>query len=416
MATWKKVHVRGKWCIEFEDATGRRRREVARDKRGQNSEAVADAILRQRYKQVVSNEYVAPSQAIRFDELCKRFIASKVAEVRSLTVKDYQAIVTHRLLPFFGSARLSSITRHRVEQLRTGELERKQGWRSVNKTLTLAVMIFNYARLNGWMSGNPAEGIRKIPRPQAHQEEIDSNVLGPEEVQALLAALETRTRKARLKEAAHRARQPDVEPQRRLDHATACYQALVATALMAGLRESELLALTWDQIDMDARELRVVARYRKGETGDPKSATSRRTVPIPDALVKLLRAWFMASPHKGGEALVFGTAQGNHENHSNVLKRGLRPALAEAKIARNITLHDLRHTYASSLIRAGIDVLRVARMLGHASPDITLRVYGHLINQGRDDSAEKLQALMLGATCNGSVTAPQQWVDLRTTL
>jgi integrase len=407
MATWKIIEARGKWCLEFEDATGRRRREVARDKRGQNSKEIAEATLRQRYKQVISNEYVAPSHAIRFDELCKRFIASKVAEVRNLTVKDYQAIVTHRLIPFFGAARLSGITRHRVEQLRTSELERGQGWRSVNKTLTLAVMIFNYARLNGWMAANPAEGIRKIPRPQAHQDELDGNVLSPAEAQALLAKAEERAHKGRLQEAGRRARKPDAEPQRRLDHAPACYHALIATGLLTGLRESELLALTWGEVDLDARTLRVVARYRKGETGDPKSATSRRTVPMPDALIRILRAWYVASPHKADEALVFGTALGKHENHSNVLKRGLRPALVSAGITRTITLHDLRHTYASSLIRAGIDVLRVARLLGHASADITLRVYGHLIQQDRDDAAEKLQELMLGqgaGFCNRSVT------------
>jgi len=46
-----------------------------------------------------------------------------------------------------------------------------------------------------------------------------------------------------------------------------------------------------------------------------------------------------------------------------------------------------------------VDILRVARMLGHASPDITLRVYGHLIRQGRDDAAERLEHLMLRAAC-----------------
>src|ERR1019366_2283093 len=176
MATWKIVEVRGRWCLEFEDATGRRRREVARDKRGQNSKEIAEAILRHRYKEVVSNEYVAPSHAIRFDELTKRFIASKRAEVRGLTVDDYQSIIDRRLIKFFGQARLSQIARHRVEQFRTHELERGQGWRTANKSLTLLVMLFRYARLNGWMSANPAEGVRKIARPQAHQEELDANV------------------------------------------------------------------------------------------------------------------------------------------------------------------------------------------------------------------------------------------------
>lgn len=171
-----------------------------------------------------------------------------------------------------------------------------------------------------------------------------------------------------------------------------------------------MLALTWGQVDLEGKELRIVAAYRKGTTADPKSAMSRRTVPLPEALVRILRALRVASPHKGDEALVFCTAGGQHENHSNILKRGLRPALADAGISRTIRLHDLRHTYASSLIRAGIDVLRVSRLLGHASPDIALRVYGHRIDKGRDDAAEKLEAVMLGSTCNNRVTPPPQKV------
>jgi hypothetical protein len=55
------------------------------------------------------------------------------------------------------------------------------------------------------------------------------------------------------------------------------------------------------------------------------------------------------------------------------------------------------NVYASSLIRAGVDVLRVSRLLVHASPDITLRLYGHRIDKGCHDAAEKLEAMMLGA-------------------
>lgn len=233
MATWKVVEVRGKWCLEFEDATGRRRREVARDKRGQNSKEIANAILRTRYKQVASNEYVAPSQALRFDELCKRFIASKGAEVRALTVKDYQAIVDKRLVPFFGQARLSQISRHRVEQFRANEIERGQGWRSVNKSLTLLVMLFNYGRPNGWTAHNPAEGVKKLPRPQAHQDALDDAVLSPDEAQALMLTAAQLADAGRIREAARRKREPGVEPERRFDHAPACYQALIAAALLA---------------------------------------------------------------------------------------------------------------------------------------------------------------------------------------
>lgn len=64
--------------------------------------------------------------------------------------------------------------------------------------------------------------------------------------------------------------------------------------------------------------LQVVARFRKGQTGEPKSDSSRRAVPLPNALMRTLRAWKLASPFKAEEALVFSTARGGHENHANV--------------------------------------------------------------------------------------------------
>jgi len=406
MATWKIVEIRGRWCLEFEDGAGRRRREVARDKRGRNSRQIAEAMLRHRYMEVATGGYIAPRNAIRFSELAERFLAAKRPEVRALTLRDYESIFRRRLNKFFGHVRLSQISRFDVERFRAHELERGQGWRTTTKTLVLLGTVFRFARAHGWMNSDPTEGIRKIARPQAHEEELDSNVLAPEEARALLAAAERRATAARIAQSARPARSPDTVPQRRLDHSAACYFAVVACAMLAGLRQSELLALTWGQVDLDGRELRVVARFRKGETGEPKSGSSRRRVPMPDALVRILRAWKLASAFKADDALVFCTSAGGHENYSNVIKRGLRPALVDAGITRLIRLHDLRHTYASSLIRAGVDILRVARMLGHASPDITLRVYGHLIRQGRDDAAEKLEQLMLGGACNNLVTTP----------
>lgn len=166
-------------------------------------------------------------------------------------------------------------------------------------------------------------------------------------------------------------------------------------------------ALTWDQIDLDGRELRVVARYRQGRDWRSRISDQPAHGATTRCLGEVAARRVQGEPAQGRRRAGVRHRPGqSREPLRRAQSRPAPPALAEAKIARNFTLDDLRHTFAPSLIRAGIDVLRVARMLGHASPDITLRVYGHLIQQGRDDSAEKLQAVMLGATCNGSVTAP----------
>lgn len=82
-------------------------------------------------------------------------------------------------------------------------------------------------------------------------------------------------------------------------------------------------------------------------------------------------------------------------NPVNMLQRGFYPALRRAKL-RTIRFHDLRHTYASLLIASGEDIVRVSRLLGHASPTVTLNVYTHMLPKEHYGSADRLAALVLG--------------------
>ena len=89
----------------------------------------------------------------------------------------------------------------------------------------------------------------------------------------------------------------------------------------------------------------------------------------------LRREWKLICP-RGGHDLVFPNLAGNPISHANWLQRMFYPALRRAGL-RKIRFHDLRHTFASLLVSGGADVIRVSRMLGHASPAITLQVYSH---------------------------------------
>jgi integrase len=90
------------------------------------------------------------------------------------------------------------------------------------------------------------------------------------------------------------------------------------------------------------------------------------------------------------------TATGTPLNYRNVAQRGLTAAADRAGLNRegepNLTLHDLRHTYGSHLVRGGADVVTVSRQMGHARPSITLDVYSHEFAavQHRDNIALKL--------------------------
>jgi hypothetical protein len=100
-------------------------------------------------------------------------------------------------------------------------------------------------------------------------------------------------------------------------------------------------------------------------------------VPLPSQLVAKLKRWQLACPASKLD-LVFPTNGGSPESPSNLINRGLHPALRRAGLPKT-RFHDLRHCYASLLIDAGEPLLVVSRLLGHSSIKITADTYGHLM-------------------------------------
>ena len=171
---------------------------------------------------------------------------------------------------------------------------------------------------------------------------------------------------------------------------------MVHLDLATGLRRGELLPLAWTSLDLEACTVRVVRAIEETKAGlrlkVPKSANGRRTVRFPADTAAVLRthrrkqleqrvALGLGKP--GKDALVFCNLDGSLIAPSwlSYTWRNTRDRLNLPKVR----FHAFRHTHASALIAAGLDVVAVCRRLGHSSPVVTLRTYAHLFN--RDDSA-----------------------------
>jgi integrase len=159
-------------------------------------------------------------------------------------------------------------------------------------------------------------------------------------------------------------------------------------ALATGMRRGELGALRWKDIDLDGGKLRVEQSLEQMKAGlrfkAPKPKHGRRTITIPPAVVADLRAhWKASQEHRltlglgrsSPDDLVFVMCGGSPRKPNALTNDWLRASMVTG---RRINLHALRHTHASSLIAAGVDILTISRRLGHANPKITLSVYGHL--------------------------------------
>jgi integrase len=179
-------------------------------------------------------------------------------------------------------------------------------------------------------------------------------------------------------------------------------EALYVLALTTGMRQGELLALTWDDVDFERGVLRVRRTLtRSGKAlvpGEPKTKNSRRTIRLTAGALRVLRDHLsrqlgemehMGSLYQPG-GLVFATERGTIINPSNLRNRSFKPLLRRAGVPP-IRFHDLRHTCATLLLSKDVNPKIVSEMLGHASVSITLDIYSHLLPDMQEKAAKALE-------------------------
>ena len=163
---------------------------------------------------------------------------------------------------------------------------------------------------------------------------------------------------------------------------------VLLVAVSSGLRLGEIYALRWCDLADDWRTLKVTRSNRRGVIGEPKTSSGVREVPIFPTLRKALQEHKLASRFAGADDLVFPDPVGRPQNPFTVVYRELRATFKRAGLERAFTFQSLRHFAVSRLIEDGANILLVSKGAGHGSPDITLRVYGHLMNDGASKAAD----------------------------
>lgn len=172
--------------------------------------------------------------------------------------------------------------------------------------------------------------------------------------------------------------------------------AAFATLLLAGLRRSELLALTWQDIDFKNETISVTKGlvYTK-EKGlviqEPKTEKSKRIVPILDILLMFLRRHqirMLEEGNYGKDKPVFCTQNGTYIHPRN-LNRKYYELLKKAGI-KDVNLHALRHTFATMLLEAGVNLKIVQELMGHARVSTTADVYSHVLLEMKKNAVKQI--------------------------
>jgi integrase len=229
--------------------------------------------------------------------------------------------------------------------------EGKKTW-TVKKIITPLRASYRLAVRDGVVATNPCQNFLPHERPRGDQRQM--RCLSSQEISALLGSC-----------------------------GSSRWRALFSLLVFGGLRVSEALGLTWDDITEDT----VIIRRGKTE------AAAREVMLIP-SVRKLLMEEKLKQP--AGHEFVFSTQSGAPLGRRDAL-RALRLFTTRAGIP-SFTLHELRHTFASILIAQGELPTMVAKQMGHTDPGLTMKVYAHLweAQESTDKAREKLQAAMGG--------------------
>jgi integrase len=283
---------------------------------------------------------------------------------RPWTVADYRQILARHVVPFFGDRPLAEITTQDVEAFihyqRTKGSLRKEGTglnpSTVANHIHLLSAIFKTAMRKGIVGTNPVAAARK---PRVKKSDQDIRFLSVEELEALLRAVE--------------------DNERGMTDA-----AIFLTAAMTGLRRGELIALRWRDVDWVAGRIRVRRAHRRGHTTDPKSETSKRSVPMPPRVAGELDRHFKRSRFIQDDDPVFCNPYTGRHYDPDTLTERFQKALKRAGV-QQVRFHDLRHTFGTRMASMGVPLKTLQAWMGHANSSTT-EIYTHyspdVLNEG----------------------------------
>jgi integrase len=297
-------------------------------------------------------------------EYLERWVKDVQGTVRQSTYEGYEYAVRPHIAPALGRLKLRDLTPIHVRSFYRDRLDSGLAPATVHKLHAVLHKALKAAVADDLVPRNAAAGL-KLPR--ITREEIDP--LREEEARRLLEA----ARGDRL-------------------------EALYILALNTGMRQGELLALKWDDADLENGLLRVRRTLTHANKafilGEPKTKNSRRTIRLAKSAVDALQAHLsrqlaeierMGSLYQPG-GLIFATEAGTIINPSNLRNRSFKPLLTRAGL-RPIRFHDFRHTCATLLLSKNINPKVGSEMLGHASISITLDIYSHLLPDMQEKAA-----------------------------
>lgn len=362
----------GRITVGFDPDTGR---QIQKSVTGKTKKEVAQK-LQEIAVEVNRGTYTMPSKMTVKDWLTI-WTKEYMEDVKESTAFLYTRYVDKYIVPKLGTIKLEALTTPTIQAFYNGLIHPKEGTNplsaktvknihgALHKALQQAVLI-------GYIRSNPVDACKppRVIKKEMHPLEED-------QVSAFLAAIQGHP-----------------------------HEYLYKIVLFTGLREGEVLGLTWDCVDFQRGTVLIKQQLRREQKkggqyyfSSPKNGKSR-TLTLAPSVLQLFRLQKMRQNGFRVEAgelwenrnLVFSNQIGGYLSYRTVYDCFKRVV---AKIGTPTTrFHDLRHTYATMAIRAGDDIKTVQENLGHATAALTLDIYGHVTAGMRQDSANRMEQVI----------------------
>jgi integrase len=333
---------------------------LVREAVGRNRKVAVRALTKTQHE-LDEGVYDAP-RTIKFGDWAEEWIR-KLARPKLSTVESYKETMGWAKQAFEKTP-VRSLSTSSISDMLTLMRDKKLSASTQAKHLRVLHACLNSAIPAGYASRNPMKLLPESERPQP--ENVEADYFENDELQRLFTAA------------------PE-----------GLWRTLFVVAYKAGLRQSELSALTWGKVDLLEGVLRVDAGYRKGETGKPKSRTSIRRVELQPDLVDLLGEWWDACGKPDDAGLVFLYEGGEIENWTanHRLGKAMTKAgvLVKGPTGEGRAFHTLRHNFAKSVLESGASLFWLSRQMGHSSYKVTERTYGHWEHSESRREAEKVR-------------------------
>ena len=296
----------------------------------------------------------------KFSTFAEKYMKSVSIRLDKTTINGYNSYLKTHILPYFGNRYINKIktedSQAFIEYLVDNDLSPK----TIKNVFSLYRSIMVRALKWDYIKKNPCE---YVDLPPLTNKETD--YYNEKEIRKLIRTLD------------------------KLDISDLKFKVAVELAFLCGLRKSEICGLDWKNVNLSKHTCRINNKrvIIQGEgvvNGKPKTNKSNRDVVIPEPLLTDLKTLKKIS---NGAAVI----QNEHGDpiYPQVLARWFTRFLKDNGL-RHISLHKLRHSYASLLATLDIDIKTASEQLGHSQTTTTLNIYTHMFNDIREDIAKKI--------------------------